>query len=95
LEQCIFCSQLRVLQDSLPYLIERAAHVDELLRDRLYTEFGTRLEAERDVLNDILDNWNDDQAMNEAIRYRNLNSPMLPRQMQDLKMIFKTGDLDE
>lgn len=95
LEQCIFCSQLRVLQDSLPYLIERAAHVDELLRDRVHTEFGTRLEAERDVLNDILDKWNDDQAMNEAIRYRNLNSPMLPRQMQDLKMIFKTGDLDE
>lgn len=95
LEHCIFCSQLRVLQDSLPYLIERLSHVEELLRDRSYEEFGSQLEAERDVLNDILDNWNDDQAMNEAIRYRTQNSPLLPRELRDLKLIFQTGDLDE
>ncbi|MBA1201324.1 hypothetical protein G7009_06015 [Pseudomonas capeferrum] len=92
-EHCIFCSKLRILEDSLPFLIERLSHIDELLRDRAYAEFGSQLEAEQQEIELILDNWNDEDAIQDAIRYRAANSPLLPREMRDLKLIFRTGEL--
>jgi hypothetical protein len=84
-----------VLEDSLPYLIERLSHIDELLRDRSFIEFGSQLEAEQEAINTILDRWQDEAAIKAAIKYRSANSPLLPREMRDLKLIFTTGDLDE
>jgi hypothetical protein len=95
LEQCFFCSRVWILEDSLPYLIERLAHIDELLRDGSVAAFGSRLEAEQEEINAILDDWNDEDAIDEALKYRTLNTPLLPRNMRDLRLIFKTGDLDE
>ncbi|MBD8122884.1 hypothetical protein IFT62_16850 [Pseudomonas lutea] len=95
LEQCLFCSRVWILEDSLPYMIERLAHIDELLRVGSAAEFGSRLEAERDEITAILDEWPDEAAIEEALQYRTENSPLLPRNMRDLRLIFKTGDLDE
>lgn len=95
LEKCIFCSQFWVLEDSLPYLIERLSHIEELLRDRSLVQFGSELEAEQEAITAILDHWADDEAIEDAIRYRAANTPLLPREMRDLKLIFTTGDLDE
>lgn len=95
LEQCLFCSQVWILEESLPYLIERLAHTDELLRDGSAAEFGSRLEAERGEISTILDEWPDTDAIKEALQYRTKNSPLLPRNLRDLRLIFKTGDLDE
>lgn len=95
LEKCIFCSQLWILEDSLPYLIERLSHIDDLLRDQNYIEFGSQLEAEQEAINVILEKWSDDEAIKEAINFRAINTPLLPREMRDLKLIFTTGDLDE
>lgn len=95
LEHCIFCSQVRILEDSLPYLMERLNHIAELLRDRSYSEFGSQLEAEEEAISLILDNWSDDDAIEEAVRYRSENTPLLPREMRELKLIFSTGDLDD
>ncbi|MBF8742126.1 hypothetical protein [Pseudomonas guariconensis] len=95
LDQCFFCSRVWILEDSLPYLIERLAHIDELLRDGSISEFGNRLEAEQENVNTILDEWVDEDAIDEALQYRTLNSPLLPRNLRDLRLIFKTGDLDE
>lgn len=95
LKQCLFCSRVWILEDSLPYLIERLAHTDELLRDGSAAEFGSRLEAERSEISTILDEWPDADAIKEALQYRTKNSPLLPRNLRDLRLIFKTGDLDE
>ncbi|MBD8755654.1 hypothetical protein [Pseudomonas coleopterorum] len=95
LEKCIFCSQLWILEDSLPYLIERLSHIDDLLRDQNYIEFGSQLEAEQEAINVIIEKWSDDEAIKHAINFRAVNSPLLPREMRDLKLIFTTGDLDE
>ena len=92
-EHCIFCSKLRILEDSLPFLIERLSHINELLRDRAHAEFGSQLEAEQQEIERILDDWNDEDAIQDAIRYRAANSPLLPREMRDLKLIFRTGEL--
>lgn len=95
LDQCFFCSHVWILEDSLPYLIERLAHIDELLRDSSVSEFGSRLEAEQLNITTILDEWVDEDAIDEALQYRTLNSPLLPRNLRELRLIFKTGDLDE
>lgn len=95
LEQCLFCSQVWVLEESLPYLIERLAHLDELLRDSSSAEFGSRYEAEQEQISAILDEWPDVDAVQEALQYRTENSPLLPRNLRDLRLIFKTGDLDD
>lgn len=94
LEKCIFCSQIWILKDSLPYLLERLSHVEDLMRDHRMSEFGSELEAEYQAINSILDSWNDQEAMKEAIRYRAANTPLLPREMRDLQLIFRTGEID-
>ncbi|HDS1756188.1 hypothetical protein [Pseudomonas sp. M5] len=95
LEQCFFCSRVWILEDSLPYLIERLAHIDELLHDGNSSDFGNQLEAEHEALSAILNDWPDEYSINDALEYRTLNSPLLPRNLRELRLIFKTGDLDE
>ncbi|ORL48576.1 hypothetical protein [Pseudomonas putida] len=95
LEQCLFCSRVWILEESLPYLIERLAHLDELLRDSSSAEFGSRYESEQEQISAILDEWPDLDALQEALQYRTENTPLLPRNLRDLRLIFKTGDLDE
>ncbi|WP_338806854.1 hypothetical protein V8U11_06365 [Pseudomonas chlororaphis] len=91
LEQCCFCSRVRILQDSLPYLIERRAHIEEQLSDTSDLPQAGRLEDELTTLHFILDNWQDNEAVKHAVRYRNLHKPLLPRNLSDLNVIFKTG----
>ncbi|WP_324727310.1 hypothetical protein [Pseudomonas chlororaphis] len=95
LDQCFFCSRVWILEDSLPYLIERLAHIDELLHDGNASEFGSHLEAEHEAINAILNDWTDEDAIDEALEYRMLHAPLLPRNLRDLRLIFKSGDLDE
>lgn len=95
LEQCCFCSRVRILQDSLPYLIERRAHIEEQLNDAPDLPQAGRLEDELTTLHFILDNWQDNDAVKDAVRYRNLHKPMLPRNLADLNLIFRTGEMNE
>ncbi|UVL38325.1 hypothetical protein LOY55_18900 [Pseudomonas sp. B21-040] len=95
LEQCCFCSRVRILQDSLPYLIERRAHIEEQLSDAQDLPQMGRLEDELTTLHFILDNWQDNDAIKHAVRYRNRHKPLLPRNLSDLNVIFKTGEMNE
>ncbi|TPG73945.1 hypothetical protein [Pseudomonas arsenicoxydans] len=95
LEQCCFCSRVRILQDSLPYLIERRAHIEEQLSDAQDLPLVGRLEDELTTLHFILDNWQDNDAIKHAVRYRNRHKPLLPRNLSDLNVIFKTGEMNE
>ncbi|WP_097302065.1 hypothetical protein [Pseudomonas chlororaphis] len=95
LEQCCFCSRVRILQDSLPYLIERRVHIEEQLSDAQTLPQAGRLEDELTTLHFILDNWQDNDAVKYAVRYRNRHKPLLPRKLSDLNVIFKTGEMNE
>jgi hypothetical protein len=95
LEQCCFCSRVRILQDSLPYLIERRVHIEEQLSDAQDLPQAGRLEDELTTLIFILDNWQDNDAVKHAVRYRNRHKPLLPRNLSDLNLIFKTGEMNE
>jgi hypothetical protein len=95
LDQCIFCGHLRLFQDSLPYLLERLSHVEEALENVSYFGHKDKLLNEKSALEWAIDDYDDEEALLAAARYRRKFSPLLPREMSSLKLIFKTGDLDE
>lgn len=90
IHECIFCSQLRLFADSLPYLMEREAHLSELLNEEIVDGFRSRLAQEREVIRYILDEWGDEDDVEAAERYRRYHSPLLPRDLNMLEIIFES-----
>lgn len=90
IHECIFCSQVRLFSDSLPYLMEREAHLSELLDDDQEDGFRTRMSKEREVIQFILDEWGDEDEVEDAERYRRHHSPLLPRDLKMLEIIFES-----
>lgn len=93
IKECIFCSQMRVFEDSLPYLMERESHLDELLDGEDDTGFRSRIAKEREALQFILDVWGDEDEITSAARYRRRSrTPLLPRDLSILEIIFESED---
>ncbi|KAB0490563.1 hypothetical protein [Pseudomonas vancouverensis] len=92
IKECIFCSQFRVFEDSLPFLMERASHLEELLGDAEESGFSSRLSKELEVLQFILDEWGDENEITTAARYRRRESPLLPRDLNILEIIFESEE---
>jgi len=92
IKECIFCSQLRVFEDSLPFLMERESHLDELLADSSDMGFKSRIAKEREALQFIIDEWGDEDEVAAAARYRRRESPLLPRDLSILEIIFESED---
>lgn len=93
LENCWFCGCQIVFEDSLPFMIERLANIDEFLEGDNEPSFKNRMASERAAILQVIDNWGDDEAIREAIRYQKKHGPLLPSDLSLLKLIFKTGDL--
>lgn len=91
IKECIFCSQFRVFKDSLPYLIERESHLNELLGSSL-GGFTSRFAKEQEALRYILDEWGDYDEVKEAARYRRDNGPLLPCDLDMLEIIFESEE---
>ncbi|WP_111860222.1 hypothetical protein [Acinetobacter sp. CFCC 10889] len=87
IQNCIFCKQVRLFEESVPYLMERLQHINDLMTD-IY-ESDSTLNEEKLIIESILDNWNDDDHIRESVRYQRKNAPLLPRNLNDLKVIFE------
>lgn len=87
IQNCIFCKQVRLFEESVPYLMERLQHINDLMTD-IY-ESDSTLNEEKLIIESILDNWNDDDHIRESARYQRKNTPLLPRNLNDLKVIFE------
>lgn len=93
LENCWFCKCQIIFEDTLAFMVERIAHIDEFLEGDIEPSFKNRMSSERAAMMEVWDNWGDDEALQEAIRYKKKNAPLLPSDLTLLKLIFKTGDL--
>ncbi|WP_350025766.1 MULTISPECIES: hypothetical protein [Pseudomonas putida group] len=91
---CFFCSQMRVFQDTLPFLIERAAHLQEILDEGDVGEIGfdTIFTKQLEAIHYVLDNWGDEDDIKAAARYRRRRTPLLPRDLKILEIIFESED---
>jgi predicted DNA-binding protein YlxM (UPF0122 family) len=94
ISKCMFCSQCTVFEDSLPYLIERRIHVNELLEDQSpsSSDYSNDLQIELMIVDSILDKWDDQDAVLEAVRYQRQNAPLLPRDLNFLQVILEEED---
>lgn len=89
--KCLLCSQIRVFEDSLPYLMERLAHIQESERgnDGGDSFAGPATQDERRIIEFILDNWEDEDALKDAAVYQRQNRPLLPRDFASLSVLFE------
>lgn len=82
LAKCLFCNQIYVLGDSLPFLIERLSTLQRSLDEdegRVYEH-----QDEIQILEFIIRNWGDDTAVSEALVYMRQFEALLPYNLGDL-----------
>ncbi|WKV95518.1 hypothetical protein PYV50_15270 [Pseudomonas sp. H22_DOA] len=53
------------------------------------------LEIEKQIIEYILDQWGDDDAVRLAARYQRKHNPLLPRDLASLRILFDEGLLDQ
>lgn len=87
IKNCIFCKQIRLFEESVPYLMERLQHIDESIFDKYISD--STVNEEKLIIESILDNWNDDDHIKQSAKYQRKNAPLLPRNLNDLKLIFE------
>ncbi len=88
ISQCMACSQVRIFEESLPYLMERLTHILEVVEQDYETTYNSRNHCHRDIIQFILDEWGDDEALKKAARFLRRYSPLLPRNLNSLEIIF-------
>jgi hypothetical protein len=91
ISKCLFCSRVRIFEDSLPYLIERLQQISES-QNEFEEESVSVTTEEAEIIHFILENWNDDEAMRRAARIQQRCSPLLPNDLSSLKLIFSEKD---
>lgn len=90
IDKCLSCKQVWVTNDSLPYLHERLKHIEADLYDREESGFTRRLNIEKEIIEFLLDSWDDQDAVLDALRsLRKQRKSLLPRDLASLRMIFE------
>lgn len=86
---CIFCKQIRLFEDSVPYLMERLMHIEDSLNYLSKPDAETLLNDEKMIIESIIDNWGDEDHIKSSARFQRRHAPLLPRNLIDLKVIFE------
>lgn len=94
LEKCLGCSRIRIYEDSIPYLMERLAHIELELETEIDGPRTSDLRWERGVLEYLINDCHDDEVVKQAARYRRRNGPLLPRDISSLRLIFEEDSSD-
>lgn len=81
LRKCLHCSQSRITEDTLPYVIDRARYIDTQERILSYFEFSNLYADEKLAIDWILDNWINEKDIEEAEIFVDTNGPLLPADM--------------
>lgn len=88
INKCIGCSRVRIYEDSIPYLIERLAHVEYELEAESEGPRTADLRWEEKILKYLIEDCHDEDTIKRAARYRRQNAPLLPRDLSSLRLIF-------
>ncbi|MEP0498162.1 MAG: hypothetical protein ABJD02_20805 [Paraglaciecola sp.] len=88
ISKCLFCSKVRIFEDSLPFIIERGETIQKLL-DSFEGSQPMELQDELEVIRYILNEWQDDKALKQAARHQRRFDSLLPVDMGSLKVIFE------
>lgn len=94
IDKCIGCSRVRIYEDSLPYLMERLAHIEYELETESEGSRSSDLRWEKNILEFLINDNHDVDTIKQASRYRRRNAPLLPRDLTSLRLIFDESDND-
>lgn len=86
-EKCLFCSQVCILEDSLPYLMERLALLQRNAERN--PDFDADANAEMTIIQYVLDSWDDQGALDTARSYLGHYDALLPVDMRSLRIFFE------
>ena len=89
LPQCLFCSQVCITEDSLPFLMKRLEVLQLELSAFVETAFDTPLVDELEIIEYIINEWGDENAIKDAARYLRKHPNLLPPNMNDLSLLFE------
>lgn len=89
LPQCLFCSQVCITEDSLPFLMKRLEVLQLELSVLIETAFNTPLADELEIIEYIIGEWGDEKAIKDAARYLRQHPNLLPPNMNDLSLLFE------
>lgn len=93
IDKCLSCNKVWVTNDSLPYLHERLNHIELELYDREESGFTRRLNTEKEIIEYLIHNWDDQDAVLEALRLqRRQKKSLLPRDLASLRVIFEEDE---
>lgn len=95
LEKCLGCSKVRIFEDSLPYLMERMAHVEYELEVESDGPRTAELHWEMNTLDFLINHSHEEEEIKKAARYRRRHAPLLPRDLSSLRIIFEDEALNE
>lgn len=87
IEKCLFCSQIYILEDSLPYLMERLALLQRNAERN--SDFDPDAIAEMTIIQYVLDSWGDQEALGTARSYLRRYDALLPVDMRSLRIFFE------
>jgi hypothetical protein len=96
IQNCLGCRQCNIFDDSVLFLIQRQIHLEEILDDisEGESDYSNTFNTELNIINSILDNWDDPDLVREASRYQKRNAPLLPRDLGILQVIFEEEDME-
>ncbi|MDB6049230.1 MAG: hypothetical protein JWR17_1976 [Pseudomonas sp.] len=89
LEKCVGCSRVRIYEDSLPYLMEMLAHIEYELENESEGPRTADLLWRKQILEYLINDCHEEETIKLAVRYRRKHSPLLPRDMSSLRLIFE------
>jgi hypothetical protein len=88
ISKCLFCSRVRIFEDSLPFILEREETIMKLL-ENFDGGQSSELQDELEVIRYILNEWQDEKALKHAARQKRRFDSLLPVDMGALKVIFE------
>jgi len=83
--KCLFCSHVFIFEDSLPFLMQRQTYLQQFSLDSSYTQYADELK----IIDYILADWGDDEALKAAARYQRANHTKLPDDFSALTTAFE------
>ncbi len=85
INKCLLCGQCTITKDTLPYLVDRECYIDQQERYLSPFEYSNLFGEEHKIIRHILDSWPDQDDVEAAEEYQELNAPLLP---SDLKLLI-------
>ncbi len=87
--QCLFCSQVCIFEDSLPFLMHRKGKIENRIEGHQGQNFGSPLSDELAIIEYILEEWGDERALRDAARYLRKYGELMFEDFSSLAVLFE------